>query len=100
MFGTLDIGCIGAAFPKAIGVKMARPARPVVSVSGEGGFFMNPQAIETSVRWGVVNIVMNNNSWGSEKTSQKVLYEGRYVEADITNPRYEQFAELCGARGF
>ena len=102
MFGTLDLGCIGSALPQAIGVKMARPDQKVVSISGDGGFFMNAQDLETAVRWKVpvVNIVMNNGSWGSEKAYQKVLYGERYVEADITNPRYDRLAELCGARGF
>ncbi len=102
MFGTLDLGCIGAALPQAIGVKMARPDRPVLSINGDGGFFMNAQELETAVRWKVpvVSIVMNNSSWGSEKAYQKFLYGGRYIEADITNPRYDKLAELCGGRGF
>ena len=102
MFGTLDLGCIGSALPQAIGVKMGMPNLNVISINGDGGFFMNVQELETAVRWKVpvINIVMNNESWGSEKAYQKFLYGGRYVEADITNPRYDQLAELCGARGF
>ena len=102
MFGTVDLGCIGAALPQAIGVKMARPDQPVISISGDGAFFMNAQELETSVRWKVpvVNIVMNNGSWGSEKAYQKLLYGERYMEADIGNPRYDKLAELCGGRGY
>ena len=102
LFSTLDLACLGAALPQAIGVKMARPDQPVVSISGDGGFFFNAQELETAVRWRVpvVNIVMNNDSWGSEKAYQKLLYDERYVEADITNPRFDRLAELCGARGF
>ena len=102
LFSTLDLACLGAALPQAIGVKMARPDQPVVSISGDGGFFFNAQELETAVRWRVpvVNIVMNNDSWGSEKAYQKTLYGERYVEADITNPRFDRLAELCGARGF
>ena len=63
---------------------------------------MNAQELETAVRWRVplVNIVMNNGSWGSEKAYQKLLYGERYIEADIGNPRYDKLAELCGGRGF
>ena len=102
MYGTLDLGCIGAALPQAIGVKMGRPGAPVVSVNGDGAFFMNAQELETAVRWRVplVNIVMNNGSWGSEKAYQKLLYGERYIEADIGNPRYDKLVELCGGRGF
>ena len=42
---------------------------------------------------------MNNNSWGAEKAYQKFLYDERYLEADISNPRFDKVAELCGARG-
>ena len=100
MYGTLDLGCIGAALPQAIGVKMGLPGAPVVSINGDGAFFMNAQELETAVRWKVplVNIVMNNGSWGSEKAYQKLLYGERYIEADIGNPRYDKLAELCGGR--
>lgn len=102
LFSTLDLACLGGALPQALGVKMALPNQPVVSISGDGGFFFNIQELETAVRWKipVVNIVMNNNSWGSEKAYQNILYDKRYVESDITNPRYDRLAELCGAHGF
>ena len=47
-----------------------------------------------------MSIVLNNGSWGSEKAYQKFLYGGRYIEADIGNPRYDKLVELCGGRGF
>ena len=102
MFSTLDLGCIGSGFPQAIGVKMARPDKDVVSMNGDGGFFMNAQELETAARWEVpvVSVVLNNGSWGSEKAYQKVLYGERYVEANIGNPRYDRLADLCGGRGF
>ena len=102
MYTTIDLACVGSALPHAIGVKMGEPERPVVSISGDGGFFMNAQELETASRWSVpvVNIVMNNNSWGSEKAYQRELYGGRYVEADLTNPRFDKLAEMCGGRGF
>ena len=102
MFATLDLGCIGSGLPQAIGVKMARPDQKVVSMNGDGGFFMNAQELETAVRWKVpvVSVVLNNGCWGSEKAYQKILYGERYVEADIGNPRYDKLVELCGGRGF
>ena len=102
VFTVGELGCIGSGFPVGLGVKMAQPQRPVVTISGDGGFFMNAQELETAVRWRVptVNIVLNNNCWGSEKAYQKFLYGERYIEADIGNPRYDALAELCGGRGF
>jgi acetolactate synthase-1/2/3 large subunit/sulfoacetaldehyde acetyltransferase len=102
LFTSGELGCIGSGFPIALGVKMAQPERPVLSISGDGGFFMNAQELETAVRWRAptVNIVLNNGCWGSEKAYQKFLYGERYIEADIGNPRYDRLAELCGGRGF
>ncbi|GBD11459.1 Sulfoacetaldehyde acetyltransferase [bacterium HR23] len=101
-FSSLDLGCVGSGFPMAIGVKMARPDRPVVALCGDGGFMMSVQELETAVRWKVpvVAVIMNNNSWGSEKAYQKYFYNERYVEADITNPRFDRLAELFGGKGF
>lgn len=84
----------------ALGVKLARPERPVICVSGDGGFMMNIQEVETAVRYGigVVNIVLNNNCWGTEKACQKFRYEERYVAADLANPCFDRYAELCGGR--
>ncbi|MGB7542834.1 MAG: thiamine pyrophosphate-binding protein [Burkholderiales bacterium] len=98
----VDQGCLGFAYPASIGAKMAAPERPVVSLNGDGSFLMNAVEIETAMRSRVpvVAIVLNNNCWGSEKAYQKYFFNGRYVGADLTNPRFDKFAELFGARGF
>jgi len=97
-----DQGCLGFAYPASIGAKMAAPGRPVVSLNGDGSFLMNAVEIETAMRCGVpvVAIVLNNNCWGSEKAYQKYFFNQRYVGADLTNPRFDRFAELFGGRGF
>ena len=41
---------MGFALPTAIGAKLVRPDRNVVAVSGDGGFLMNCQELETAVR--------------------------------------------------
>lgn len=98
----VDQGCLGFAYPAAIGAKMAAPSRPVVAINGDGSFLMNACEIETSLRCNapVVAIILNNNCWGSEKAYQKFYFNGRYVGSDITNPRFDKFAELFGGRGF
>ncbi|HEV8616310.1 MAG TPA: thiamine pyrophosphate-binding protein [Methylomirabilota bacterium] len=98
----LDLGGLGFAFPEALGAKLARPEAPVLAIHGDGGFLMNVQELETAVRHGInaVTLVMNNNAWGSEKAYQKHFYDGRYVGADIGNPRFDKLAELFGARGY
>jgi thiamine pyrophosphate-dependent acetolactate synthase large subunit-like protein len=97
----LDLGGLGFAFPAALGAKLGRPQAPVVAIHGDGGFLMNAQELETAVRQRipVCAVVMNNNAWGSEKAYQKHFYGGRYIGADITNPRFDRYAELFGAAG-
>ena len=101
-FTPLDLGGLGFAFPAALGAKLGRPESPALAIHGDGGFLMNVQELETAVRHGIhaVTLVMNNNCWGSEKAYQKHFYDGRYVGADIGNPRFDRLAELFGARGF
>ncbi|HSQ03061.1 MAG TPA: thiamine pyrophosphate-binding protein, partial [Burkholderiales bacterium] len=98
----VDQGSLGFAYPAAIGAKMAAPTRPVVCINGDGSFLMNACEIETAMRCKVpvVAIVLNNNCWGSEKAYQKYFFGGRYVGSDITNPRFDKFAELFGGRGY
>jgi len=98
----VDQGCLGFAYPASIGAKMAAPSRAVLSINGDGSFLMNACEIETAMRCKapVVALVLNNNCWGSEKAYQKYFFGGRYVGSDLTNPRFDKFAELFGGRGY
>ena len=99
---SLDLGGLGFSFPASLGAKFAAPDRPVVNFNGDGGFLFNAQEFETAVRYGlkVVSVIMNNSCWGSEKAYQRYAFNERYVGADTTNPRYEEFARLFGGTGF
>jgi len=98
----LDLACIGFGYPAALGAKVAAPGRQVISINGDGGFQMNVQELATAVQHGlnVVAIVMNNNSWGSEKAYQKYYFAERYVGVDLVNPDFVKLADSFGARGF
>jgi len=99
---SLELGGLGFSFPATIGACFAAPDRPVVNFNGDGGFLFNAQEFETAVRYRLnhVSVVLNNGSWGSEKAYQKYAFNGRYVGADTTNPRFDKYAELFGGRGF
>ena len=86
----------------ALGAKIGKPDYPVVSINGDGGYLFHAREIATAVQHNipVIAIVMNNNAWGSEKVYQRDLYQGRYVGADITNPRFDKLAELFGGDGY
>ena len=58
---------MGIALPTGIAAKLVRPDRHVVTVSGDGGFLMNVQELETAVRLRtpVVNVIWENRQYGS-----------------------------------
>ena len=58
---------LGYGFPTALGAKVARPDRPVVCMTGDGGFMFNSSELATAVRYGidVVTVVFNNDSYGN-----------------------------------
>lgn len=96
-----EFGCLGFSFPAALGVKFARPEAPVICVNGDGGFAMNMQELETAIRCKLnpVVLVLNNFSWGVEKSYQKDFFQERYVGANLGNPRFDLLAQSFGARG-
>ena len=69
-------GTLGAGFPMALGVKVAHPDRPVVAVTGDGGFMFGSSELATAVQHGInlVTVVFNNSSYGNVLRDQHRLY--------------------------
>ena len=102
LFTPLDFGLVGFSFACGLGVKLARPERPVVSLMGDGGFGMTLSELSTAVDHGIntVTLVMNNQCWGAEKAYQRDFFGERYIGANISSPPFDKVAELYGAAGF
>lgn len=102
LFTPLDFGLVGFSFAAGLGIKLAAPERPVVSLMGDGGFGMTVSELSTAVDHGIntVTVVMNNRCWGAEKAYQRDFFGERYIGADISSPPFDKLAELYGARGF
>jgi thiamine pyrophosphate-dependent acetolactate synthase large subunit-like protein len=102
LFTPLDFGLVGFSFACGLGVKVARPDKTVVSLMGDGGFGMTISELSTAVNYGIntITIVMNNQSWGAEKSYQKDFFGKRYIGADISSPPFDKVAQLYGAKGF
>jgi acetolactate synthase-1/2/3 large subunit len=92
---------MGIAVPGAIAAKLARPDSAVVAVTGDAGFMMNSQEIETAVRIGapIVVLIWTDGSYGLIKWKQEMLYK-RTSGIDFSNPDFVKYAESFGARGF
>ena len=102
LFTPLDFGLVGFSFAAGLGIKLAQPERPVVSLMGDGGFGMTVSELSTAVDHGInsVTVVMNNGCWGAEKAYQRDFFGGRYIGADVSSPPFDQLADLYGAAGF
>ncbi|HEY9673910.1 MAG TPA: acetolactate synthase large subunit, partial [Waterburya sp.] len=57
---------MGIALPGAIGAKLVYPERKIVAVTGDGGFMMNSQELETALRIGTpfVTLIFNDGGYG------------------------------------
>lgn len=94
-------GAMGYALPAALAAKLAQPERTVVSVSGDGGFMMTIQELETAVRHDIpfVSVVMNNNMYGTIRMYQESRHPGRAHAMTLTNPDFAEIARQFGAHG-
>src|SRR5207245_1642439 len=92
---------LGYGVPAAIGAKIARPERPVICVVGDGGFMYSVNELATAVKYRlpIVFLVMNDDRFGAIKWLQETLFEGRWGEADLTNPDFPALAHVRSARG-
>ncbi len=95
-------GAMGYGLPGAIGAKMASPGVPVVSVSGDGGFLMTMQELETAVRYDVpvVAVVLDNQRHGTIRMHQEREHPGRPVGTELTTPDLAGVARAFGAAGW
>jgi acetolactate synthase I/II/III large subunit len=92
---------LGFAFPTALGAKVGMANRPVVSLSGDGGFMYALPDLATAVQYGinVVAIVFADGAFGASKNDQRTRYRGRVVGTEFRNPKFVQVAEAFGAKG-
>ena len=86
----------------ALGVKIANPDKPVVSITGDGGFMFGVQELATAVKYniGLVTIVFNNASYGNVLRDQRNTYKGHEIGSRLTNPDFVKLAESFGAAGY
>ena len=92
---------MGFALPTAIAAKLVYPQRHVVTVSGDGGFLMNCQELETAMRLRtpIVNIVWENGEFGSIKWKQDKKF-GRHFDIGFGNPDFVKLADAFGMPGW
>jgi acetolactate synthase-1/2/3 large subunit len=92
---------MGIAVPGAIAAKLIHPDRHVVAVTGDAGFMMNSQEIETAMRCKlpIVILVWNDSSYGLIEWKQMNQFQ-RISNVRFNNPDFVAYAESFGARGY
>ena len=96
------LGSIGFALPAAIGAWAAvGDSRPVVSISGDGGFGQYAMELTTAVKHGmnITHVLLNNGELGKISKEQRAG-EWAVWQTGLHNPDFAAFAQLCGAAGF
>jgi pyruvate oxidase len=94
------LGSIGFALPAAMGAWAAAPERPILSVSGDGGFGQYMGEFTTAVKYdmNLTHVLLNNNELGKISKEQR---EGRWPvwQTSLKNPNFAEYARLCGGHG-
>ncbi|MDY6781928.1 MAG: acetolactate synthase large subunit [Cyanobacteriota bacterium] len=92
---------MGIAIPGALAAKLVHPDRKVVAVTGDGGFLMNCQELETALRVGTpfVTLIFNDSGYGLIEWKQ-ISQFGNTSFCDFTNPNFVRFAESMGLKGY
>ncbi|MEL6130469.1 MAG: acetolactate synthase large subunit [Cyanobacteria bacterium J06627_3] len=92
---------MGIAIPGAIAAKLVNPQRNVVAVTGDGGFMMNCQELETALRLGTpfVTIIFNDGGYGLIEWKQRNYY-GESAFIKFNNPDFVALAKSFGLQGY
>ena len=95
------LGSIGFGYPAAIGAWAATEGRrPIVCVTGDGGFAQYMAELLTAVKHGmnITHVLLNNGQLGKISKEQRAG-EWEVWQTSLHNPDFAQYAELCGALG-
>ena len=94
------LGSIGFGYPAAMGAWCAAPERPIVCVTGDGGFGQYMGELTTAVKYGmpITHVLLNNGQLGKISKEQRAGQWDVWA-TDLHNPGFAAYAELCGALG-
>jgi thiamine pyrophosphate-dependent acetolactate synthase large subunit-like protein len=101
------LGSIGFGYPAAMGAWSATQeedsafkGRPVVAVTGDGGFGQYMAELTTAVKYGmkITHVLLNNDELGKISKEQRAGHWDVW-QTSLHNPNFAQYADLCGATG-
>ncbi|MBV8190469.1 MAG: hypothetical protein JO339_24715 [Alphaproteobacteria bacterium] len=91
-------GTLGWGYATSLGVKVAKPDTPVVSISGDGGFLFTAMEMATAAQHGigVVAVVFSDGAYGNVKRIQKLSFNNRTIASELKNPDFVKLGESFG----
>ena len=94
------LGSIGFGYPAALGAWAAAPSRPIVAVTGDGGFGQYLAEVTTAVKYGIPvrHVLLDNGVLGKISKEQRAA-EYDVWQTSLHNPDFAAYATLCGATG-
>jgi acetolactate synthase-1/2/3 large subunit len=103
-------GGLGQGIGISLGVKLANPDRPVVTLIGDGGFLYNPvlQSFGASRDYNlpIMVVIFNNKKYAAMQNMHKRMYPegvavetGNYLGTHINGPDYVKVIEAFGGYG-
>jgi len=99
-------GHLGWAFPAGLGAKCGRPERPVITFTGDAGFWYHIAEIETAVRWKINAVTIVNNNGGGNQSMRGFdrAYGGKQTDKGrelwtFNAMNFARLAEDMGALG-
>ncbi|MFH1132705.1 MAG: thiamine pyrophosphate-dependent enzyme, partial [Pseudomonadota bacterium] len=94
------LGSIGFGYPAAIGAWAAQSDRPIIAITGDGGYAQYMGELCTAVKYGmkIKHFLFKNNELGKISNEQRTAGFPIW-ETDLHNPDFAEYAESCGALG-
>jgi len=94
------LGSIGFGYPAALGAWAADPTRPIVAVTGDGGFGQYAMELTTAVKYGIgIKHVLLDNKGLGKIAKEQLAGDYPVWHTSLRNPDWAEFARLCGATG-
>ena len=102
ILNTPGFGAMGFGLPASIGACIASGLKRTICINGDGGFQLNIQELATvsRLKLPIKYFILNNQGYGSIKTTQRNYFKGFYVasgpESGVVLPQIAEVAKAYG----
>ena len=98
------LGTMGFSVPASIGAAFGIKDRPIISISGDGGFQMCMQELATAAynKLPIKFFIINNSFLGMVRQWQELFHQEKYSFTDLSesNPNFVKIGEAFGLKSF